>query len=157
VITFPSTGSSCNVCNAGYGSYICYDGSFAQPDSTSFTDPTPQGSQVIQIKLSVTGVYALSSNDFEIFFNLNNDTNVPITVDVPPNSNGFTCSSPCTTYGGQSTQFLSGIPGWNYGGSNFIGWSGYAQENACFSELDLTIIYTTSDSNQFQATIKAKR
>jgi len=112
-------------------------------------DPTPRGSVVIQIKLSMTGVYAESSNDFQVYFNLNNDTLVPIPVDVPPNSNGFSCDSTCTTYGGQSSEYLSGMPGWNYGGLNYIGWANYEQENACFSQLDLTIIYQ-SDSNKLQ-------
>jgi len=154
-ITFGYSGYSCNVCGSD-GYYICYDGTFANASSTEFQDPTPSGSTVVQIKLSMTGVFAQAANDFQVMFNVNNDTLVPIDVDVPPNSNGFTCDSPCTTLGGQTSEYLSGLPGWNYGGMNFIGWSGYSGYNACYSELDLTIVYTTDDHKTKEITIPRK-
>jgi hypothetical protein len=154
VITFPNTGNGCAVCGQT-GQYICYDGTYATSNSTNFYDPTPFGSLVTQVKLSVTGVYADESFDFQMYFNVNNNTNVALTVDVPPNTNGFSCTADCTSYGAQTTSFPSGIPNWNYGGINFIGWSGYLGYNACFSQLDLTIIYVPSgDAHPQEITIK---
>jgi len=146
-ITFSSMTSACDVCGTT-GAYICYDGTYASISATTFMDPTPSGSTVVQVKLSMTGVYTQDVS-FQVDFNVNNSTFVPIAVSIPENSNSFSCDAPCTTYGGQSSEFSSGLPGWNYGGSNFIGWSGYEGYNACYTQLDLTIIYT-DDTNKLQ-------
>jgi len=139
-ITFPANTFGCDVCGLE-GEYICYDGTFALPNSTVFFDPTPSGSVITQIKLGVYGVWATVAEDYQVYFNLNNDTNVPIVVEVPENQPGFTCTSTCVVNGGETDEFDSGIPGWNYGGNIFIGWSGYQGNNVCFTQLELTIIY----------------
>jgi hypothetical protein len=142
-ITYAANGV-CSICSGSGGrtAYICYSTNWGNSSADTFFDPTPKGALVSQIKIEITGEFTTSSSDFDLLFNLNNNQDVVIPVDVGANQGGLACQATCATWGGESGVFTKGIPSYIYGGINAIGQAQFVSNNGCWYQIDVTLIYT---------------
>jgi len=156
-LSFPFNGrSDCNICGQ-YGYYICCTNTYALFNSTMFLDPTPPDSIVNQVKITVTGTWATSTNGYTVDFNMNNSTVVLMPIAVPSNINsGIQCGATCVELSGESGTY-HGVPGYVYGGMNFIWWQTCeANLYTCFSEVAITIVYSLPGTGSQSATVPLK-
>jgi len=151
-LSFPFNGrSDCDVCGV-YGYYICCNGYSVLYNSTMFLDPTPFGSVVTQVKIAVTGVYTTSSVGYQLTYNFNNYTSLPMVLNVPANTPGNACNAQCVTYNAETEMYPTGIPGYANGGYNFIGFIDCGVNYNCMTEIAVTVVY--NDASDAQQTVK---
>jgi len=142
-LTFPNSGNDCELCGL-YNAYICcYGGTYENYSATAFFDPLPSGSTLQQIQIAITSAVFLSSSNETIFFNLNNQSSVLMPIVIPEGSPSYGCGSTfCQQFQGSSQNYPNGMPTYNYGGYNALGWADCTNAGACFSEVLLTLFYT---------------
>jgi len=103
------------------------------------------------VKINVVGVYTQSSLAYTLVYNFNNASDLAMPIAVPANTPGNSCGATCETYGGETKEFQQGVPGYNKGGYNFIGWLDCGVNYNCFSEIQVTVVYTDAGQADPQA------
>jgi len=142
-MTFQYNGrSDCAVCNLT-GLYITCNGVYLYPGATSFTDPTPPGAVVTQIKLSGYGLlHPADSNAHMIDFTLNNSTVSIMPLNIPAGTYEGCGAPTCDYFESATLEYEQGVPDYGYGNTNSIGWTGCTSNYLVMTQLNLAIVYT---------------
>ena len=125
--------NGCSICGAyGYSCAGCGNEPFAT--SASFTDPTPDGATVTQVRVTTKGV---KSGSATWWFQLNGTTVVSGATD--PNGNNNNCGS-CLTADYDSPTHAA-FPNYVYGGTNTLTLSYNVSQAYSLAYIDITLTY----------------